>query len=156
MENAIARSVIPNSVLPYPESFRNRIKYFFWKAISPGYVFGMNVLLKLHVIHHEGRQHYVIGRMAPGAKLEDFLRYLHAQGFANHFIAWKDDDQIVSLRKIVNFEWQYHLRIFNDGEVRGHYECTPESHPRRHLKEIGVEERREDFLRFVGDWVVPR
>ena len=156
MENAIVRNVIPNSVLPYPEGFWDRIKYFLWKIITPCHPYGRDALLKLHIIHHEGRQDYVIGRMAPGVKLEDFLRYLHTQGFSNHFIAWEDDGQVVSLRKLVNFKWQYHLRIFGDGEVRGHYERTPEGHPIWHLKEIGREERRKDFLRFIGDWVVPR
>ena len=150
MEHAIAENAIPDSVLPYPEGFFDRLKYFAWKAISPGYEFGRNVLLKLHFIHHEGRQHFVIGKMASGVTLQAFLKYLHSQGFANHFIAWKDDGQIVSVRKLVNFDWQYHLRIFNDGEVRGHYECTPEAHPQRHLKEIGLEARREDFLKILG------
>ena len=81
--------------------------------------------------------------------------YLLSQGFANHFIAWKDDDQVFSLRKCVDFERQYHLRIFSDGEVRGHFETTPEAHPTMHMKEIGMEARREDFLRYLGDWIIP-
>src|SRR5258708_5141909 len=155
IETAVIKDIVPDSVLPYPEGLWNRVKYVFWKGITPGYRFGLNLLLRLHIIHHEGRQNFIIGKMAMGVRLEDFLRYLHSQGFWNNFIAWHDDDQVVSLRKLVDFEWQYHLRIFKDGEVRGHYECTPESHPRLHMKEIGMEERRDDFLRFVGDWVAP-
>jgi hypothetical protein len=155
METAVIKDIVPDSVIPFPDGFLNRVKYFFWRTITPGYLFGQNTLLALGIIHHEGRQNFVVGKMAPGVKIEDFIRYLHSQGFWNHFIAWNDDGQVVGLRKLESFERQYHLRIFNDGEVRGHYEYTPESHPRRHSKEVGFEERRDDFLRFVGDWVVP-
>jgi len=87
--------------------------------------------------------------------VEDFVEYLGTQGFFNHFIAWRDSGEIVSVRRPVSFEWQYHLRIFADGEVRGHYEYTPESHPVWHMREVGQEERREEFLEFLGDWIVP-
>jgi hypothetical protein len=106
-------------------------------------------------LRHDFRQNFVLGTVAPGKNMEDFIQYLHGQGYFNHFIAWEDPDQLISLRKLVGFEWQYHLRVFKDGEVRGHYEYTPEAHPRLHLKEIGFEERREVFLGLLGDWVVP-
>ena len=153
MDALVLKSRLPDSILPYPAGAWNRIKWVFWRAISPGYLFGMHTLLKLRLIHHEGRQNFVLGKIAEGRTLDDFLAYLYTQGFANHFIAWKDDDQIVSLRRLESFEWQYHLRIFKDGEVRGHYEYTPECHPRLHSKEIGFEERRGDFLNFLGDWI---
>lgn len=149
------KGAIPDSVVPYPDGLFNKAKYAFWKLISPGYVWGMNVLLRLHIIHHHGRQEYLIGTLAPGTDFNAFLQYLAREKWTNHFIAWHDDDQLVSVRKLVSFTWQYHLRIFKDGEVRGHYEYTPESHPRWHLKEVGMEKRREDFLRFMGDWIVP-
>jgi len=154
MDGLALKNRLPDSVLPFPDGLWNRTKYVFWKAITPGYLFGLNLLLALHLLHHEGRQLFVIGRLAPGRSLDGFLAYLEAKGFANHFIAWKDDDQIVSLRKLESFERQYHLRIFKDGEVRGHYEYTPEAHPAWHSKEVGFEERREEFLQFVSDWVV--
>ena len=146
---------IPDSVIPYPDGLWNRVKYVFWKLITPGYLWGLNLLLRLHILHHEGRQHFVLGALAPGRRMEDFIHYLHFNGYYNHFIAWKDDGQLISLRKLENFEWQYHLRVFKDGEVRGHYEYTPEAHPRWHLKEVGMEERRGIFLNHLGDWVVP-
>ena len=147
---------IPDSILPYPEGLLDRAKYVLWHILSPGFLFvGQNVLRAVGLLHHEGRQNYVIGKLAPGVSLESFLAYVHGQGFGNHFFAWVDDDQVLSLRKLVSFEWQYHLRVFSDGEVRGHYEWTPEAHPRWHVKEIGMEERREDFLRFLGGWIVP-
>jgi hypothetical protein len=146
---------IPDSVLPYPDGLWNRTKYAFWKIISPGYEWGRDTLLRLGFIHHEGRQNFVIGTLAPGAKLDDFLHYIKTQQFGNHFVAWTDEDQVISLRRLESFDRQYHLRIFSDGEVRGHYEWTPESHPKWHLQEVGMEPRSEEFARFLGDWIVP-
>jgi predicted hydrolase (HD superfamily) len=112
-------------------------------------------LLTCKIIRHEGRQSYVLGHLTEGRTVEDFLDYLKTKDFLNHFIAWKDDGEIVSVRRLVDFERQYHLRVFIDGEVRGHYEYTPESHPIWHMKEVGQENSREDFLDFLGDWVIP-
>jgi hypothetical protein len=148
---------IPESILPYPEGMWNRAKYHFWKGIYPFHNRVRDILLKTHILTppYTYRQNYVIGRLRKGRKMADFLRYLDAIEFRNHFIAWDDDGQVASLRKLVDFEWQYHLRIFKDGEVRGHYELTPESHPFQHYNKRGQEPRREDFLAFLGDWIVP-
>jgi hypothetical protein len=154
MRELTLEAPLPDSVLPYPKGLWNRTKYVFWKSITPGYTWGRHTLENLGVIHHEGRQRYVIGTLREDRTLADFLHYIEAGGFANHFIAWDDDDQIVSVRKLVDFEWQYHLRIFKDGEVRGHFEYTPESHPLWHLKEKNMQQRSDEFLDFVGDWVV--
>jgi hypothetical protein len=56
---------------------------------------------------------------------------------------------------VEDFDWQYHLRIFHDREVRGHYEYTPESYPLRHLKKVNMQHRREEFLHILGGWIVP-
>jgi len=73
----------------------------------------------------------------------------------NHFIAWKDTDEVVSLRRTVGFHYQYHVRIFKDGEVRCHYEFTPEYRPLQHLIQVGFEDRTPEFKNIVQDWVVP-
>jgi hypothetical protein len=146
---------IPHSALPYPEDLWDRLKYFSWKIITPCHNGVRDALLRLGIIHHEGRQDFLLGKLAEDRTLADFLRYIHAVGFGNHFIAWEDDGQVVSLRKLVNFEWQYHLRIFDDGEIRGHYEYTPESHPLWHLNHVGREERRAEFSRILSDWTAP-
>jgi hypothetical protein len=153
--DAAFKGRISDSVLPYPDGLWNRTKYVIWKVISPGYEWGLNTLLWLGVLHHEGRQNFVLGHLAPGVKLDDFLHYIETQQFGNHFVAWTDDDQVISLRRLDGFKYQYHLRVFQDGEVRGHYEYTPEAHPKWHLQEVGFEERRGDFLRFLGDWIIP-
>jgi hypothetical protein len=147
------KSSIPDSELPYPEDAWGRIKYRTWLGVYPYYADIRDTLLKLRLIRHAGRQNYVIGKIAAGRSVEDFVRYISTKGFGNHFIAWEDEDEIIGLRRPEGFKHQYHLRIFKDGEVRGHYELTPEAHPIKHLKCKGQEPRSEDFFEFCGDWI---
>ena len=155
MDEIALRQSIPNSVLPYPKGFRNRSKYVFWKAIYPLHGTGRDILLSLGILHHEGKQNYLLGRIAPGRSMEDFVQYLVERNIRNHFVALRDDDEVASLRRVVDFEHQYHLRIFKNGEVRGHFEYTPESHPKWHMEKVGQMARRADFLEMLGDWIVP-
>ena len=148
---------LPDSVLPYPDGTWDRLKYRFWKWAYPFHNHVRDILLKAGALHppYTYRQNYVLGRLRRGRKMADFLKHLETVGFGNHFIAWNDDGQVASLRKLIDFKWQYHLRIFKDGEVRGHYELTPESHPFKHYNKRGQEARRDEFLSFLGDWVTP-
>ena len=113
-------------------------------------------LLKDGIIHHDAkRQKYHIGWLAPGKTLEGLKLHLHSKwGFGNHFVAWTDTGQVLSWRKLTDFQDQYHLRVFEDGEIRGHYEFTPEAHPIEHFIEKGEIDKREDFLKFLNDFVV--
>lgn len=155
MDSIALRQSIPDSVLPYPRGAYNRSKYFFWKIITPFHNYWRDFLLSFGILKHEGRQHYTLGTIAPGKKIEDLLKCLEEKGWGNHFIAWKDEDEVIGIRKLENFERQYHIRVFRNGEIRGHYEYTPECHPRLHLKEIGMEARRDEFLEELGSWIVP-
>ena len=155
MNEPAFRRTIPKSTLPYPKGLHNRSKYFAWKVISPVHGTGRDLLVNLKIMHHEGRQHYLLGHIVPDRSMKDFLKHLETQQFARHSIALEDDDEVASVRRLVGFKHQYHLRIFKDGEVRGHYEFTPECHPVLHLKKTGQEPRREEILGFLGDWIVP-
>jgi len=145
----------PASKLPYPDGLWNRTKYLFWRAISYPFPYVRDILVGAHIIHHDGRQNYLLGKLKSTITLETFLSHLRKHGFGNHFIAWRDDGQLISLRRLDGFDHQYHLRIFKDGEIRGHYEFTPESHPLWHRKDVGAEPRREEFLQWIQDWIVP-
>jgi len=155
MDAAALRKHIPDSEIPRPTDFGSVVKYWFWRGVYPFFADIRNGLLALHILHHEGRQNYLLGHLAQGRTVEDFLKYLATHQFGNHFVAWEDDGELIGLRRLDGFEGQYHLRIFKDGEVRGHYEFTPEAHPYKHFFEHGEEERRPDFLKFCGDWIVP-
>ncbi len=136
----------------------DKIKLKAWHFIYKFFLPVQKFLLKYGIIHHQvQRQKYHIGWLAPGKTLEDLKLHLHSKwGFGNHFVAWTDSNQVLSWRKLTDFEDQYHLRVFSDGEIRGHYEYTPEAHPIEHLEEKGEVDKKEDFLKFLGEFVVQR
>jgi len=134
------------------------IKKDIWRKIYPIFPWMQKYFLKWHLIWHEkGRQPYHIGWLAPGKTLKELEKHLHNEwGFGNHFVAWADKGQVLSWRKLENFDYQYHLRVFRDGELRGHYEYTPESKPVAHFTEINEQARIEEFRKFCGDYIVQR
>lgn len=144
---------LPVSKMVYPNGLFDRIKYFIFLIYSPMHGFWRDLLLKLHIIYHHGRQDYLFGTLKKEKGVDDFIRYLTSHGFGNHFVAWRDDDEIASLRMTDGFKKQYHLRIFNDGEIRGHYEFTPEAHPIKHLNEVHMREGRDVFMKVLDGWI---
>ena len=133
------------------EKLKQKTWHFFYKFFPRA----QKTLLHCHLIWHEkGRQRYHIGWLAPGKTLEDLKNHLHSVwGFGNHFIAWGDDGQVLSWRKLMDFNHQYHLRVFEDGEIRGHFELTPEGHPLGHLEEKDETFHKREFKKFLGDFV---
>ena len=137
-------------------NFWDKTKQKIWRHIYKHFPAIQKFFLKLG-FHKKGRQKYHIGWLAPGKTLEELKKYLHEEwGFGNHFIAWTDDDQVLSWRKLVDFQDQYHLRIYKDGEICGHFEFTPEAHPIEHMEEKGEQERKMDFLKFLGEFVIEK
>ena len=139
-------------------NFWDKTKQKTWRGIYRFFTFMQKELLKTHLIWHEDkRQKYHIGWLAPGKTLEGLKKHLHEKwGFGNHFVAWTDTDQVLSWRKLIDFSDQYHLRVFKDGEIRGHFELTPEAHPLDHFKERGESEHKAEFLKFLGGYVVEK
>ncbi len=146
---------IPATKMRRTKTWGDRLKYLYWKLYTPIHPYIRDIALRARVVSHGGRQEYLIGTLVPDISLEDFVAFLISHGYGNHFIAWKDDDELISMRYSEDFKTQYHLRIFSDGEVRGHFEFTPEYRPYRHLKKIGQEDRREYFIGLLKDWIVP-
>jgi hypothetical protein len=160
--DAITRD-LPASVMLYPDTFLERIKYLIWRVYTPFHPFFRDLAIRLHIVSIQAkaerwgsRQNYLLGHIAPHETFESVIKYLISKGFYNHFVAWEDDGEVVSLRYMENFSHQYHLRIFDDGEVRGHFEYTPECHPLKHYYAEGFEERRDYFLNLLGDKIVPQ
>jgi hypothetical protein len=133
----------------------DKIKQKMWDFVYGFFLPARQFLLKHHLIwHKKGRQKYHIGWLTPGKTLEELKDHLHAKwGFGNHFIAWVDQDQVLSWRKLTDFQDQYHLRVYKDGEICGHYEFTPEAHPLEHMEEKGEREAKEEFQKFLGEFV---
>ncbi len=146
---------LPSSEMVYPKAITHRIKYYLWRFYSPYHPKLRDSVIALNVIKNYGRQPHVIGTIAPHLSTEEFISFLVEKGYAYHRVAWEDEDEVVSLRYVENFIYQYHIRVFEDGEVRGHYEYTPECYPLLHLWNIGRENRREEFLRLFGDRIIP-
>jgi hypothetical protein len=145
---------LPRSKMVHPSSLFNQLKYAFWCAYTPLHPFVRDICLTLGVVHHSGRQNFLVGKIASGQSLEDVVNFLLKQGYGNHFVAWKDDGELVSLRKLVGFERQYHLRIFDDGEIRGHFEYTPECYPILHFKAADQRDCQQEFLSLFGGMIV--
>ncbi len=146
---------LPRSRMIYPDTFLEKIRYWFWRFYTPFHPYLRDLSTTTRVIRHKGRQNFLLGKLNPAHSTREFVSHLVNQGFANHFVAWKDTDELVSLRRPDGFRRQYHVRIFTDGEVRGHYEYTPEYKPIQHLFQTGFEERTDDFKKMLQDWVVP-
>lgn len=150
---------LPRSKIMYPHRPTQRAKYALWRIMTPITPVVRNAaervgFRKRYVRHPQGRQNFLLGHIAPGISHRDIVEHLIGQGYGNHFLAWRDDGQVISLRLLENFVYQYHLRIFADGEVRGHYEFTPECYPLRHLRAVGQIDRREVFYRHLGNKIV--
>jgi len=146
---------LPASQMVYPDTISHRIKYYLWRVYTPYHPFVRDSVTAIAPLRNRGRQPYLLGKVASHTSIEKFVAHLIDLGYAYHRVAWLDDGEVVSLRYVENFIFQYHVRIFEDGEVRGHYEYTPECYPFLHLLEIGHEDRREEFLEIFGDHIIP-
>jgi hypothetical protein len=132
----------------------DKVKQGFWRLIFPIFPYVRNAALRLHIVKHTvARQDFHIGYLAPDKTAEDLEIHLRSQGFDEDGIAWIDKGESVGLRRRVSFRYQYHLRLFSDGEFRGHYELTPEYNPIGHLAEWEFFERTDEFLEFLDGWV---
>lgn len=141
--------------MAYPSTLPEKLKYWFWRVYTPLHPSVRDIAMALGIVHHEGRQNFLVGVINPAHTPRELATFLVQQGFGNHFIAWRDDDELVSLRRTDGFRYQYHLRIYTDGEVRCHYEYTPEYRPIHHLKGVGFEDRSREFIALLKDWVQP-
>ncbi len=103
------------------------------------------------------RESFPVGWLAEGKTLADLKVYLHREwGFGGNFKAHVDRGEVLNWRKLLDTGEQYHLRVYEDGEIRGHFEMSPERNVVSNLTKSGQSEAREEFLKFLGDFVVKR
>ena len=121
-----------------------------WKWLTPLFPFLRTRFGFLRILRYRGRETYPIGFLKQELSITRTKELLAEQGFSEYFVAWLDQGEVLSMRKSQGFEWQYHIRVFNDGEVRGHYELTPEYRAFKHFFDFGKGARTEDFLQMVG------
>jgi hypothetical protein len=153
---------LPSSRMIFPNTFLDQIKYIIWWFYTPLHPYLRDIAIATGIVSLEqkiarwgSRQNFLLGTIAPSETLESVVEHLIANGYGNHFVAWEDDGEVVSLRYVKDFRYQYHLRIFEDGEIRGHYEYTTECYPIRHYYAVGLEDRREEFLSLLGEKIIP-
>jgi hypothetical protein len=98
------------------------------------------------------RQPFLVGLLKPGTRVEDAIALLKTKGFYMHRVAYPDPGQVVSMRRLddVNPTHQFHLRIFSDSEVRGHYEFTPEDNFMAHMNETIRDPRHEEYMKWLA------
>lgn len=99
-----------------------------------------------------GRHRFPLGFLRHGFSTHEFRILMRERGFFHQPMAFTDPGQVASLRRLdpSNHLFQYHVRLYKDGEVRGHYEKTPEDCPLDHLREIGFTDRRDKFRELLS------
>lgn len=125
----------------------------FWKItyqIYPPLI--LRTLEKIGI--HKFRCPYHIGYLSQSKNLENLELYLRNDNFENCPIEWKDPGEILSLRKIVNQVFQYHIRTFTDGEIRGHFEYTPEDAPLLHIFKREFKFEDKYFKQLLKDYLI--
>lgn len=103
---------------------------------------------------HNFRQKHLLGHLNSNFNRESLERMLKQNSFENALIAWRDPGEVLSMRKIDKGVFQYHIRLFIDGEIRGHYEYSPESHPFDHFFEVVFEPATDFFRALLGDYLI--
>ncbi|MCR4311530.1 MAG: hypothetical protein NUV54_03145 [Candidatus Taylorbacteria bacterium] len=104
---------------------------------------------------HDFRQKYLLGKLASPYDVHRLQALLTSSGFTRAVLAWKDPGEVLSMRRVHHKKFQYHIRLFNDGEIRGHYEYAPEANPYKHVFESRFEPEFEFFSALLGDALVP-
>ena len=99
---------------------------FFWKIIYIVYPPILRVLEKIKI--HNQRQPYLIGCLCDDKNYSNLKDYLKEQGFEDAILAWRDPCEILGMRKTKG-KFQYHIRLFEDREMRCHYEYSSEGNP---------------------------
>ena len=132
---------------------RDHLKKFLWLIMSPFFPLVRDVGRFFGYAPFPARQEYHLGWLTTDKTAAEFEIFLKNIDFEKNKIAWIDDDEILSLRLRENFKYQYHLRLFKDREIRGHYELTPEYSPFDHLHDKDTSAKRDEFLRMLSGWV---
>ena len=113
----------------------------------------MRILEKLKF--HTGRQPFLLGILNEKYNQDDLRQYLETKGFGNAVLAWKDSDELLSMRKVDKRIFQWHIRLHSDGEIRGHYEYSSEGNPYGHIFQKVFRPETESFVFLLGDYLVP-
>lgn len=117
--------------------------------VRPFFPLGQWIVITTGMLTPPPRQEFLLGHLC--VSRDEAVAHLKSVDFFNNRIAWPDPGQTASLRRLCDKKsgMQYHIRLFDDGEVRGHYERTPEDHPVTHLQRVDFEDRTDQFLVWI-------
>ncbi len=98
------------------------------------------------IFNKNERHGYPVGWLGPGKTLEDLRVHLHKEwGFGKGANPKIDKGQVLHWIKPTEKGDEYHVWVYDDGEIRG---CLKSTHK--------VLEEREKFLEFLGAFAVKR
>ena len=103
---------------------------------------------------HDFRQKFLLGHLNSHFNKESLENFLVSKGFEPVLIAWRDPGEVMSLRRIDKGIFQHHIRLFVDGEIRAHYEYSPEARPFDHFWEALFKPETEFFKKLLGEYLV--
>lgn len=79
---------------------------------------------------------------------------LSGKGYTKSILAWKDTGEILNMRLLDKEKFQYHIRLFSDGQIRAHHEFSPEANPWAHIKAKRFERENSYFENLLVDYLV--
>ncbi|MBP9851615.1 MAG: hypothetical protein KBC71_02790 [Candidatus Pacebacteria bacterium] len=129
-----------------------------WKKIYTNLCKNTQKLLqKTGLMKSPGRQPYHVGWLTSSKTLEGLRLYLHSEwGFGKATKVAKDKEVVLSWAKITDNHEEYFLRVYRDGEIRGHFEKLPVTGVLEKPSEMGEKEAKEEFLKFLGEFYVEK
>lgn len=123
-----------------------------WKIIYFIYPPFLRILEAFHF--HQTRQDFLLGFKNKKYSSTDLKNFLLQQGFSTAVLAWKDPGEVFGLRLIDKKVFQHHIRLFSDGEIRGHYEYSSEGNSFGHIFNVGFRDDRDFFKSLLGDYLI--
>jgi len=112
-----------------------------WKIVYFLYPPLLRILERLG-FHRRG-QDYHIGYVKKNYSISDLKDYLEEEGFGASVLSWQDEGEVMNLRKVNKRMYQWHIRVFKDREIRGHYEFSSEGSPIAHIyKKLFIPEEK--------------
>lgn len=115
------------------------------------------VFVRKHSSTYQGRRPYHVGWLAPDKSLDDLKLFLHNQwGFGRNIMHVDEPGLVLSWQKVTPDHGSYNIRVYSDGEIRGHYEVIPETGVLERKEDKGEAETKEEFLRFLDGFSVDK
>jgi len=121
--------------------------------VRPLFPFFQWLAVFLKIVKAPERGPHVLGKVRDGLSAEEVEKVLKKEGFFQNRIAYTEPGQVLSMRCLdkEDPDCQYHIRVFSDGEIRGHHETTPADHPHKHIKQVELTHKPEKFAPWIKD-----